>query len=171
MEIGLISDTHGFLDPQVFRSFEKCDEVWHAGDFGSLEVFEQLQQFKPLRAVFGNVDDEQIRDRLPEDLRFNIDGLDIWITHIVGRPGRYDSRVRKGLDDNPPDVLICGHSHILLVESDPKYSLQYLNPGAAGHHGTHQVRTLLKFEIAAAKLNRIRVVELGPRGRARLPDP
>ena len=166
MEIGLISDTHGFLDPNVFKCFEEVDEVWHAGDFGTLEVAQQLAEFKPLKGVYGNIDDFEIRESYPEDLRFECEGVSVWMTHIAGRPGRYDARVRKSLRSTPPDVLICGHSHILHVENDARYSgLQYLNPGAAGHQGFHQVRTLLKFRIENGVLEKIRVVELGPRGR------
>ena len=166
MEIGLISDTHGFVDPRVFKSFADVDEVWHAGDFGTMDVADQLAEFKPFKGVFGNIDDIILQETYPEDLRFDCEGLDVWITHIAGRPGRYDSRVRKILKSNPPDVLICGHSHMLHVETDSRFNdMQYLNPGAAGHQGFHQVRTLLKFQISDGKLDRIRVVELGTRGR------
>ncbi len=167
MEIGLISDTHGFLDPRVFRCFENVDEIWHAGDFGTLEIAEQLAEFKPLKGVYGNIDDVTIREIYPEDLRFQCENLDVWITHIAGRPGRYDPRVRKILKSDPPDVLICGHSHILHVETDSHFGeMQYLNPGAAGHQGFHQMRTLLKFRLDNGTLDKIRVIELGVRGRS-----
>ncbi len=164
MEIGLISDTHGYLDPRVFKLFEDCDEVWHAGDFG-IGVAESLSEKFKLRGVFGNIDDDQIQSQFPEDMRVEIEGVDIWMTHIAGRPGRYDRRVRQVLNSNPPQVLICGHSHILHVETDKRFQLQYINPGAAGHHGFHLQRTLLKFTLDAGELSRIRLIELGPRGR------
>lgn len=166
MEIGLIADTHGFLDPAVLYSFQNVDEIWHAGDFGSLDVAENLATLKPLRGVYGNIDSALIREKYPEDLRFEIEGLDVWITHIAGRPGRYDPRVRKTLAKNAPGLLICGHSHILHVETDKTFGqMQYLNPGAAGHQGFHQLRTLLKFRIENGTVDNIRLVELGPRGR------
>lgn len=165
MEIGLISDTHGYLDPRIATLFADCDEIWHAGDFGS-GVANQLVRIKPLRAVFGNIDDTEIRNDFPEDLRFEINGIDVWITHIAGRPGRYDPRVLRELKRNAPDLLICGHSHILHIEKDSRFGgMQYLNPGAAGHQGLHHERTILKFTIAAGKVERIRLIELGPRGR------
>jgi putative phosphoesterase len=165
MEIGIISDTHGYLDPQVFTAFENCDEIWHAGDFGTLEILESLRNFKPLRSVFGNIDDVSIRQQTAENERFECAGVRVWMTHIGGHPGRYATRVRKVLDVDPPDVLICGHSHVVCVENDPKYNLKYLNPGAAGHEGHHIMRTLLKATFAEKKLCNLRLVELGPRGR------
>ena len=166
MEIGLISDTHGFLDPRVFKLFETCDEVWHAGDFGP-GVSEPLERAFPVfRGVHGNIDDEELQYRYPEDLRFPCGGVDVWLTHIGGRPGRYDRRVRETLKSDPPDLLICGHSHILHVEKDARLGhMQYLNPGAAGHHGFHLQRTLLKFQLSGGEVSRIRLIELGPRGR------
>lgn len=165
MKVGIISDTHGFLDPRVFEAFEGCDEIWHAGDFGSVEVAEELEAFVPLRGVFGNIDGREIRTKFPRDLRFDCDGVDVWITHIAGRPGRYDSRVRQQLADDPPDVLICGHSHIVSVENDDRYQVKYMNPGAAGHQGFHVMRTLLKAEFVAGSIRNMSLVELGPRGR------
>jgi putative phosphoesterase len=166
MEIGLLSDTHGYLDPRIFKLFADCDEVWHAGDFGT-GVAEALQAgFPVLRGVYGNIDDQAIRTTFPRDLRFALQDVDVWITHIAGRPGRYDGRVAAILKRQPPDVLICGHSHILHVERDARFgNLQYLNPGAAGHLGFHQQRTLLKFTLAGGQLSRLRLIELGPRGR------
>jgi putative phosphoesterase len=165
MEIGLISDTHGYLDPRVGQLFADCDEIWHAGDFGS-DVLAPLSEMKPLRGVFGNIDDESIRQKFPEDLRFEMEGVDIWMRHIAGRPGRYDPRVRAELLRRPPHVLICGHTHVLHVEPDRRFGgMQYINPGAAGHQGFHLQRTLLKFTVADGRLHRIRLIELGPRGR------
>ncbi len=165
MEIGIISDTHGFLDPQVFEAFKDCDEIWHAGDFGGLEIAQRLQGFKTLRGVYGNIDDSQIRQQFPEDQRFDCEGVDVWMTHIAGRPGRYGSRIRREIQDNPPQVLICGHSHVVLVENDRKYGFKYLNPGAAGHEGAHHMRTMLKAEFVSGQITNLRLVELGPRGR------
>jgi putative phosphoesterase len=165
MQIGIISDTHGFLDPQVFVACKDCDEIWHAGDFGKLEIAQQLQAFRPFRGVYGNIDDSRIRQEFPEDQRFDCEGVDVWMTHIAGRPGRYSTRVRKGIVDNAPQILICGHSHIVLVENDHKYKLKCVNPGAAGHEGSHHMRTLLKAEFADGEMKNLRLVELGPRGR------
>ena len=166
MEIGLISDTHGYLDPRVFRLFENCDEVWHAGDFGDEVADELKKRFPVFRGVHGNIDDESIQHEFPLDLRFQCEGVDVWITHIAGYPGRYDRRVRELLESHPPEVLICGHSHILHIEKDSRFNeMQFINPGAAGHHGFHLQRTLLKFQVADGQLTRIRLIELGPRGR------
>lgn len=164
MEIGIISDTHGYLDPNVFKAFKDCDEIWHIGDFGSLEIAHQLAEFKPFRGVYGNIDDNSIRAVYPEDLRFEMDGVDIWLTHIAGYPGRYSRRVAAMLDRDAPDVLICGHSHILRVDPDKKRGrMLCVNPGAAGNYGAQIVRTLLKVEIADGEFKNMRVVELGPR--------
>lgn len=166
MDIGLISDTHGYLDPRVIKLFEDCDEVWHAGDFGPNVAMKLQQAFPVFRGVAGNIDDDGIRNQFPEDLRFTCEGVDVWLTHIAGRPGRYDRRVRERLKKNPPQLLVCGHSHILHVETDSRIQdMQYLNPGAAGHHGFHQQRTLLKVTLNAGQISRIRLIELGPRGR------
>jgi len=166
MQIGLISDTHSFLDPKVFTAFEDCDEIWHAGDFGTMEVAQQLAEFRPMKGVYGNIDDSSIRAQYPENLRFECSGVDILMTHIAGRPGRYPARVKKLLNESKPDVLICGHSHIVHVENDLKYrGMKYLNPGAAGHEGHHVMRTLIKLQCVKGKLKDMKLVELGPRGR------
>ncbi|MGB3618871.1 MAG: metallophosphoesterase family protein [Catalinimonas sp.] len=165
MKIGLLSDTHGFLDPEVFRYLEPCQEVWHAGDVGTPDVLDQLAAFRPLRAVSGNIDGGEVRLRCPEELRFDCAGLDVWMIHIGGYPGRYAPAVRQRLDRAPPpDLLVCGHSHILKVQPDPKRRpLLTLNPGAAGRHGFHHVRTLLRFEVADGQIKQMQAVELGPR--------
>ena len=166
MEIGLISDTHSFLDPNISKIFESVDEIWHAGDFGTLEVATELEKLKPLRGVFGNIDTEDVRQAFAEDLWIELEGMSVLMTHIAGRPGRYDMRMKPLFDKSVPDVLICGHSHILRIERDSKYkSMQYLNPGAAGHKGMHLVRTVLKLELLQGEVKNIRVIELGPRGR------
>ena len=163
--IGLLSDTHSFLDPSVFEYFKDCDEVWHAGDIGKAEVVDQLEEFKPLKAVYGNIDSKELRVRYPEDLRFDCEGLDVWITHIGGYPGRYNKRVRAIMAENPPGLFICGHSHILKVMPDKQHQLLHMNPGACGHHGMHQMRTLLRFSVDEGKVKDLEVIELGKRGK------
>ena len=164
MKIGLLSDTHSYLDPKVFHHFEDCDEVWHAGDIGNLEVLDQLEAFKPLRIVYGNIDDHQLRARTPLNNVFTLAGLKVFITHIGGYPGRYTPRVRKILDEEKPGLYICGHSHILKVMPDPKRGLIHMNPGACGKHGFHKMRTLIRFRIEAGILHDVEVIELGLRG-------
>lgn len=163
MRIGLISDTHSYLDPAVFTYFEACDEIWHAGDFGDMAVIEELRAFKPLRGVFGNIDDKSIRLEYPENLRFKCEGVDVWMTHIGGYPGKYNPLVRAEIQKNPPKLFICGHSHILKVQFDPKLGLLHLNPGAAGKQGWHQVRTLMRFDVNGDKIENLEVIELNPR--------
>jgi len=162
--IGLISDTHGYLDPKVYEYFEYCDQIWHAGDFGPIEVSRELSDFKPLRGVYGNIDDAKIRELHPKDDRFECEGVDVWMTHIGGYPGKYERGVGKKIKENPPDLFICGHSHILRVMRDPKLNkMLHFNPGAAGRHGFHVMRTMLRFEIDAGKVGKLQAVELGPR--------
>jgi putative phosphoesterase len=161
--IGLLSDTHSYLDEAVFRHFTNCDEIWHAGDIGEESVIDALEAFKPTRIVFGNIDSVAIRKRTTENLRFNCEGLDVWITHIGGRPGNYATPVRADLKANPPGLFICGHSHICMVKFEPYLRMIYMNPGAAGKHGFHQVRTLLRFEIESGKVQNVEVIELGKR--------
>ncbi|MCP3929354.1 MAG: metallophosphoesterase family protein [Bacteroidetes bacterium] len=163
--IGLLSDTHSYLDPKVFTYFEECDEIWHAGDIGSMEVIESLEQFKPLKAVYGNIDNHQIRSCTKKDLRFNCEGMDVWITHIGGYPGRYQKRVREIMNTNPPDLFICGHSHILKVMPDKKYKLLHINPGSCGKYGFHKIRTIIRFTLDKSKVNNMEVIELGKRGQ------
>ncbi|KAA3640660.1 MAG: metallophosphoesterase [Bacteroidetes bacterium] len=164
MRIGLLSDTHSYLDPKVFQYFEECDEIWHAGDIGTMDVVDQLEEFRPLRAVFGNIDDKDMRLRFPEDDRFECEGVDVWMTHIGGYPGRYNIRVREEIRKNPPKLFICGHSHILKVMPDKKLGLLHINPGACGNHGFHKVRTIIRFTIEAGNIKDLEVVELGYRG-------
>ncbi len=163
--IGLISDTHGFLDEAVFEHYRNCDEIWHAGDVGSATIIDKLQEFKPLRAVSGNIDGQSVRSLAPEDQRFEIEGLRVWITHIGGYPPRYNKMVKPQLRSEPPDIFVCGHSHILRVMRDPALSnMLYLNPGAAGREGFHKMRTLLRFSLDSGKVRDMEVVELGLRG-------
>ncbi|HHH49473.1 MAG TPA: metallophosphoesterase [Saprospiraceae bacterium] len=165
MKIGLLSDTHGFLDPAIFEYFKECDELWHAGDIGNMELIEKLEKFKPLKAVYGNIDGGVLRHSFPLDLKFNCEGMDVWMTHIGGYPGRYSKRVRELLNIAPPKLFICGHSHILKIMPDKKHGLLHINPGACGHHGFHKMRTIVRFDIIKAKIENLEVIELGKRGR------
>ncbi|MEM8908610.1 MAG: metallophosphoesterase family protein [Bacteroidota bacterium] len=165
--IGLLSDTHSHLDPLIFDYFADCDELWHAGDIGNMELVERLEAFKPLRAVYGNIDGQQIRRAFPLNLRFNCEGLEVFMTHIGGYPGRYTKRVRALLQNNPPDLYICGHSHILKVMPDPQLQLLHINPGACGVHGFHKEKTIVRFSIEAGKIENLEVVNLGRRGQIR----
>ncbi|WP_164108975.1 MULTISPECIES: metallophosphoesterase family protein [Sphingobacterium] len=159
-KIGLLSDTHSYLDEAVFKHFENCDEVWHAGDFGNTTVIDQLKSFKPFRGVYGNIDGKDIRVECPEHLRFDCEGVDVWMTHIGGYPGRYAAAVKPTILENPPKLFICGHSHILKVQYDPKLALLHLNPGAAGKQGWHKVRTLMRFELNLGKIDNLEIIEL-----------
>lgn len=166
MLIGLISDTHGFLDEKVFHYFKDCDEVWHAGDFGTLELSDKLAQFKPFKGVYGNIDDSQIRLVHPKVLFFECEGKKILMTHIGGVPGKYVPEVKVLLNEYKPDVFICGHSHILRVMTDKQNNnMLYINPGAAGVHGFHKVKTILRFEINAGKIENMQAIELGERAK------
>jgi len=162
--IGLISDTHSYLDPAVFEHFKDCDEIWHIGDIGDRKVLDQLTSFKPVKAVFGNIETQELRHELPEDLIFEIEGLTVFMTHIGSLPGKYSARIKKILKFHHPNLFICGHSHILRVIKDPAYNgLVYLNPGAAGRHGFHQMRTLMRMKIEQSKITNLEVIELGNR--------
>ena len=163
--IGLMSDTHGFLDEKVLKYFEACDEIWHAGDIGTIEVADKVEAFKPFRAVYGNIDGADIRRRYPLDLRFDCEGLDVLITHIGGYPNRYSKRVREKMLENPPKLFISGHSHILKVMPDNKFDLLHINPGACGNHGFHQIKTIVRFSVDAGEVFDLEVIELGKRGR------
>lgn len=163
-KIGLLSDTHSHLDPKIKELFADCDELWHAGDIGSLSLLEELEQFKPTKAVYGNIDDSKIRAATVLDLRFDCEGLDVWITHIGGYPGRYNQRVRAIMEKNPPNLFICGHSHILKVVPDKKYQLLHINPGACGVHGFHKMKTAIRFQVEKGKISNMEVLELGKRG-------
>ena len=164
-KIGLISDTHGWLDPMVFRHFEPCDEVWHAGDFGSLELIASLTAFKPLRGVYGNIDEPAIRQQFPERISFTLEGLTVCMQHIGGYPGRYAPGIRGWLQQQKAGLFISGHSHILKVQYDAGIACLHMNPGAAGRHGWHTVRTLLRFGVAEARVVDLEVIELGKRGQ------
>ena len=165
IKIGLLSDTHGFVDPQLFDLFASCDEVWHAGDIGSAEVADTLEERFSFRAVYGNIDDASLRVRFAENQRFEIDGLKVWMTHIAGAPGRYNARVRSGLKADSPGLFVCGHSHILKVMPVPAYRMLHINPGACGRHGFHKIRTAIRFEIEKSQVQNLEVIELGLRGQ------
>ena len=158
--IGLLSDTHGFLDDRLFNYFSECDEIWHAGDIGNIGVADQLSHYKPFRAVFGNTDGQDVRIVYPEILRFTCEKTDVLIKHIGGYPGNYDRSVRTILNDNPPGLFITGHSHILKVIYDKKLGLLHLNPGAAGKYGIHKVQTVLRFGINGAEIKDMEVIEM-----------
>ncbi|HCD53402.1 MAG TPA: YfcE family phosphodiesterase [Balneolaceae bacterium] len=165
IKIGLISDTHNYLDPQVLEYFEDRDEIWHAGDFGTIEIAEQLKEVAPLVGVYGNIDGQDIRQQYPLHQRFKREGIDIWMTHIGGIPGRYCIPIRKEMEENPPEVFICGHSHILKVARDQVLSkMLYINPGAAGKQGFQEYRTIIRFEIDAGKIHNMEVINLGRLG-------
>ncbi|MEM1339948.1 MAG: metallophosphoesterase family protein [Bacteroidota bacterium] len=163
----LLSDTHSYIDQAILKYAAEADEVWHAGDIGSLDVTDQLSAVKPVRAVYGNIDNHSIRKEFPEDARFYCEGMDIWITHIGGYPGRYSSRVRERIQKNPPDVFISGHSHILKVMHDKKLDVLHMNPGACGRHGFHTIRTMLRFQIDNKNLTQLEAIELGKRASLR----
>ena len=164
MKIGLISDTHSFLDPKVFEYFKNVDEIWHAGDIGTLSLLQELEAFKPTVAVFGNIDGHEIRSAAPEDQLFEREGVKVLMTHIAAKPPRYNPRVKKLISEYRPNLLVCGHSHILKVQPDPTNSLLFMNPGAAGIHGFHQIKTLLRFDLEHGRPTNLEVVELGKRG-------
>jgi uncharacterized protein len=164
MQIGLLSDTHSYLDEKILEYFKDCDELWHAGDVGNEKVLHQLESFKPVKAVYGNIDTGYVKQHCPLDLRFDCEGIDVWITHIGGYPGKYNKRVRDIMRSNPPKLFICGHSHILKVVPDRQYDLLHINPGACGHEGFHQVRTIIRFSINDKKIQNLEVIELGKRG-------
>lgn len=163
IKIGLISDTHGYLDDAVFKYFDDRDEIWHAGDFGNIALADKLAAFKPLRGVYGNIDGKDIRTVYPENLRFNAEEVNVWMTHIGGYPDKYSPKVRTEIYTKPPDLFIAGHSHILKVIFDKKIQCLHINPGAAGKHGWHTKRTLIRFCISEKKIHTLDVIELGSR--------
>ena len=161
VKIGLLSDTHGYLDPRLLEYFRDCDEIWHAGDIGNIKVSEELSKFKPFKAVWGNIDGQDIRQIYPENLRFKSEGLEVWIKHIGGYPDKYDRSVRNDIIASPPGLFISGHSHILKVMYDKKLNLLHINPGAAGKVGLHSIRTAVRFTIDNKKVKDLEVIELG----------
>ena len=158
-KILLISDTHGYIDDRIIQYAKESDETWHAGDIGELKVVDELKKVTTLRAVHGNIDNSKIRAEYAENLRFKIEDMRIWITHIGGYPNKYNQRIRQEIYTDPPDIFICGHSHILKVINDNKLNLLHINPGAIGKHGFHHVRTMIRFEIIKSKIQNLEVIE------------
>jgi uncharacterized protein len=164
MKVGLLSDTHDYLDEQILRLLGDRDEIWHAGDFGTARIAQQLSEVAPLRGVYGNIDGQDIRQLYPKVLRFEAEGLDVMMTHIGGYPGKYHPDVRNEILTNPPRLFITGHSHILKIMTDKSlHNLLHINPGAAGKQGFHKVRTMVRFAIEAGQVRDLQVVELGKR--------
>lgn len=162
-KIGLISDTHGYLDEAVFKHFENCDEIWHAGDFGDISIANRIKEKKPLKGVFGNIDGTDIRSEFPEQLSFMCEEVNVLMRHIGGAPPKYNPETRKELSLHKPQLFISGHSHILKVMFDPAIQCLHMNPGAAGRHGWHKVRTIIRFVIHGENMRDCEVVELGRR--------
>lgn len=167
MKILLLSDTHGYIDKKIVAYASEADEVWHAGDIGNIEVTNQLSEVAKLRAVFGNIDSHKIRQVFPLHQKFELQGVKVWITHIGGYPRLYSPAVREEIKLNPPDLFICGHSHILKVMPDKNLNLLHMNPGAVGKHGFHQKRTMLRFEINFSKIEKLEVIDFGKRAQTK----
>lgn len=162
-KIGLLSDTHGFVDPKIYEYFKEVDEIWHAGDIGDIEVTDELKKFKPLRAVYGNIDNAEIRSEFGEFEEFKCEDVNVLMTHIAGKPGKYYQKAHERLKIKSPNLFICGHSHICLVQMDKQFDMLWMNPGACGFKGFHQVKTLLRFSITKDKIHDLEVIELGKR--------
>jgi uncharacterized protein len=160
-KILLLSDTHSHIDASILKYVAMADEVWHAGDIGDLTVTDTLKLLKPLRAVFGNIDNDKARIEFPLHQRFYCEGVDVWITHIGGYPGKYNPNIREAIQNNPPKLFICGHSHILKVQFDKKLNLLHMNPGACGKSGFHNIRTMLRFTIEGDTIKNLEAIELG----------
>tara|TARA_R110002072_G_scaffold71681_19_gene171793 strand:- start:3275 stop:3772 length:498 start_codon:yes stop_codon:yes gene_type:complete len=162
-KILLLSDTHGYIDDQILKFVKQADEVWHAGDIGKLEVTDTINKLKPLRAVYGNIDDKDARLQFPLDNKFRVEDVTVWMTHIGGYPNRYNSRIKDELKNIKPKIFISGHSHILKVQYDKKLGLLHLNPGAAGKHGFHKIRTMLRFDLESGEIKNMEIIELATR--------
>ncbi len=162
-KIGLLSDTHSYLDPKIYKYFEEVDEIWHAGDVGDVAVIDELRKFKPLKGVFGNIDDAVVRRELPEFQSFLCEDLKVLITHIGGRPGKYVPEAKQLIETHLPKLFICGHSHILLVKMDPQKEMLCMNPGACGNKGFHKVKTLLRFSVTGDRIHDLEAIEIGNR--------
>ena len=158
-KILLISDTHGYIDEKIVKYANKVDEIWHAGDIGDISVSDKLKKIKPLKGVYGNIDDQKIRAEFPLHNRFICEKVSVWITHIGGYPKRYNPKILEELKSNSPDLFICGHSHILKVINDKELDLLHMNPGAIGKYGLHRVRTMIQFEINGKKIENLSVIE------------
>lgn len=162
-KIGIISDTHGYLDPKVAGYFADCDEIWHAGDFGTVAIAEELEKTAPLKGVYGNIDGTDVRSVYPETLVFSCESVKVLMIHIGGHPARYAPGVKALLQQHKPDLMICGHSHILKVMYDEKCGCLHINPGAAGKQGWHQMRTLIRLTVDGNNMKDLEVIELGKR--------
>lgn len=163
-KIGLLSDTHGFLDEKTLNHLRDCDEIWHAGDLGPGLIMEKLKKLCPLRIVWGNIDDSILRKEIPEIEFFNCEGFEVLMIHIAGKFESYTPQVRELITKHKPKILVCGHSHILKIANDKKYNLLYLNPGAAGIYGFHKVRTLVRFDVENNNISNMRIVEMTKSG-------
>lgn len=164
-KIGLIADTHNYLDPQVGEYFQDRDEIWHAGDFGQIELADKLEEIAPVVGVYGNIDGADIKAKYPLHQRFEMEEVDVWMTHIGGVPGRYCIPIRQEIENNPPDLFICGHSHILKIARDHELgNMLYMNPGAAGKHGFQIYRTIVRFTLNTGRIEDVEVINLGKRG-------
>lgn len=161
--IALLSDTHNYLDPKIFKYFDSCDQIWHAGDIGTIAITDELAKIKPLKAVYGNIDGTDVRRVHPLNQRFMCEDVDVFMTHIGGYPNRYSLEALTEIKRKAPQLFICGHSHILKVMFDERFKLLHINPGAAGIHGFHKVKTMVRFSIDGAKIKDLEVIELGPR--------
>jgi putative phosphoesterase len=162
--IGLLSDTHHYLDDKIFRYFESCDEIWHAGDFGTTEISDKLKAYKPLKGVYGNIDGNDIRSEFPEKLFFTCEGINVYMTHIGGYPGRYAPGIIKEIQSSEAGLFISGHSHILKIMYDEKLKCLHMNPGAAGNQGWHKIKTVIRFAVDGFDIKDCEVIELGQRG-------
>ena len=163
--IGLISDTHGHLDDRIFAHFEDCDEIWHAGDIGNIETSDKLEQIKVFKAVYGNIDDYLVRSSTQEINTFICEKVKVSMIHIAGKPPYYNKKSKSLIKKENPKIFICGHSHILKIEFDKINNVLYLNPGAAGRHGFHKKRTMIRFEINEEKIENMEIIELGDRSK------
>lgn len=157
----LLSDTHNHFDEKIIKYADCCDQIWHAGDVGTVKVSDELKKIKPLIAVYGNIDGMDVRKEFPLHQRFICEEVDVWITHIGGSPGKYNPEIKNILKTNPPKLFICGHSHILKVMFDKKHNMLFMNPGAAGNYGAHKVKTLLRFSIDKKEIKDLEVIEIG----------
>ena len=159
-KILLLSDTHGHVDDHIMKYVKESDEVWHAGDIGTTQVTDTISNLKPLRAVFGNIDNHELRLSFPEELLFECEDMNIYMTHIGGRPGRYSKGISEKIRSLKPEIFICGHSHILKIQFDKVNQLMFINPGAIGKHGFHKVRTMVRFVIDKSDIKNMQVIEV-----------
>ena len=158
-KIVLLSDTHHTLDKRFFPHFKKADEIWHAGDIGNLSVTDQLKKFAPLKCVWGNIDNKDIRIEFKKTIYFKCEKMNVIMTHIGGYPGKYEKNIKQIIEDTKPDLFICGHSHILKIIYDKKYNLLHLNPGAIGDYGIHKVKTIISFKIHQKEILDLNIIE------------